>query len=159
MREASETVTSAGTVVRWVPPPVGAPEREFLDWANGLPITRELNMVGRSFSLAEAVFTVDAGPLSANPNGAVHGGIVSAMADQCLGVVSVANAPRDRMSVTASLHGQFHRPAIPPFEIRVRLIAAGRTLIFVECDVVDVRQRRCSTFQATMAVGGADRRA
>jgi uncharacterized protein (TIGR00369 family) len=141
-----------------VPPPVGAPEQEFVDWANGLPMASELNIVCRSLSLAEAVFTVDKVPLAANPNGAVHGGIVSAMADQCLGAVSVANAPRDRMSVTASLHGQFHRPAIPAFEIRARLISAGRKLIFVECDVVDSRERRCATFQATMAVGGAERR-
>ncbi|MEV6985385.1 PaaI family thioesterase [Sphaerisporangium sp. NPDC051017] len=158
MSEVSEVLASSEEEVRWVPPLADAPERELVEWANALPMTGGLNIVCRSLSLAEGVFTVPFGPLVANPNGAVHGGIVSAIADQCLGVVSVVNAPRDRLSVTASLHGQFHRPAIPELTIRARLISAGRTLIFVECVVEDARGRRCATFEATMAVGGAERR-
>ena len=140
------------------PPPPDAPEREFIDWANALPMSRELKIVCTSLRPELGTFRVDEVPLVPNPNGAVHGGIVTAIADQCLGVVSVINAPRDLMSVTGSLHGQFHRPALPPLAIRSKLIAAGRRLIFVELEVDDARGRRCGSFQATMVVGGNEQR-
>src|SRR5689334_2235774 len=106
MTDVSELRTPPAREVQWSPPPVGSSEPELVNWANGLPIAADLNLVCRALSPAEGIFTVAKGPLSANPNGAVHGGMVSAIADQCLGVISVVNAPRERMSVTASLHGQ-----------------------------------------------------
>ena len=130
-------------------------EQQLIDWANALPAARDLHVVCHSADRSQAKFTVDRSPLAANPNGAVHGGVVSAIADQCLGVVSVINAPPDMMSVTASLHGQFLRPALPPLSVPARLMSAGRRLIFVEADVADRQGRRCAVFQATMAVGGA----
>lgn len=129
-----------------------------LDWANALPIARDLNIVCTALTPDLGTFTVGTGPLSPNPNGAVHGGLVSAIADQCLGIMSTVNAPPDRMSVTAALHGQFHRPAMPPLAIRARRISAGRRLIFVECEIYDAGSNRCSTFQGTMIVGGNERR-
>jgi uncharacterized protein (TIGR00369 family) len=149
---------SLGRDFTYQPPAPGAPEREFVEWANALPICHELKIVCTSLTLELATFTVDEVPLVANPNGAVHGGIATAIADQCMGVVSVVNAPRDRMSVTGSLHGQFHRPAQPPLTIRSKLISAGRRLIFVELEMDDARGRRCATFQATMVVGGNESR-
>ena len=140
------------------PPPPGAPEKDFVDWANALPIARDLKIVCTSLTPDGGTFTVDEGPLSPNPNGAVHGGLISAIADQCLGVVSTVNAPPEQMSVTGSLHGQFHRPAMPPLAIRARRISAGRRLIFVECEIRDARGKRCSSFQATMVVGGNEQR-
>jgi uncharacterized protein (TIGR00369 family) len=140
------------------PPLPGAAEEAFLAWADALPMSRALGIVCTSLSTESGAFSVGRVPLEPNPNGAVHGGVVAAIADQCLGVVAVANAPREQMSVTASLHGQFHRPAIPPLAIRVRRLAAGARLIFVECQIDDARGKRCGTFQATMAVGGAERR-
>ena len=151
---AHQELSSPEVDVEYYPPPPGAPEQEFVDWANGLPIMQDLNLVCTSLSAGHGSFTVDEGPLSRNPNGAVHGGLVSAIADQCLGVVSTVNAPHDRMSVTGSLHGQFHRPAMPPLAIHARCINAGRRLIFVECEIDDARGNRCGTFQATMVVGG-----
>jgi uncharacterized protein (TIGR00369 family) len=140
------------------PPPLGAAEEEFVQWANALPMSRELKIVCTALTPELGTFTVDEVPLKPNPNGAVHGGLVAAIADQCLGVVSVANAPREHMSVTASLHGQFHRPAIPPLAIQARRVSAGRRLIFVECEIDDARGTRCGTFQATMVVGGNEQR-
>jgi uncharacterized protein (TIGR00369 family) len=142
----------------YTPPPPGASEQDFVDWANALPIARDLRIVCTSLTPDVGTFTVEEGPLSPNPNGAVHGGLVSAIADQCLGVVSTVNAPRERMSVTGSLHGQFHRPAMPPLATRARRITAGRRLIFVECEIHDARGKRCSTFQGTMVVGGNEQR-
>ena len=140
------------------PPPPGAPEKDLVDWANALPIARELKIVCTSLTPDGGTFTVNEGPLSPNPNGAVHGGLISAIADPCLGVVSTVNAPPEQMSVTGSLHGQFHRPAMPPLAIRARRISAGRRLIFVECEIHDARGKRCSSFQATMVVGGNEQR-
>jgi uncharacterized protein (TIGR00369 family) len=155
---AYRDVSAPEADIGYLPPPRGAPEQHFVDWANGLPIMGDLNLVCTALTPDGGTFTVEDGPLSRNPNGAVHGGLVSAIADQCLGVVSTVNAPRERMSVTATLHGQFHRPAMPPLTIRATCIAAGRRLIFVECEIHDARGKRCSTFQGTMAVGGNEQR-
>jgi uncharacterized protein (TIGR00369 family) len=155
---ADHDVTARGEEFSYNPPPPGAAEEDFVDWANALPMSRELKIVCTSLTPELGTFTVDEVPLRPNPNGAVHGGLVAAIADQCLGVVSVANAPREDMSVTASLHGQFHRPAVPPLAVRVRRITAGRRLIFVECEIDDARGARCGTFQATMVVGGNEQR-
>jgi uncharacterized protein (TIGR00369 family) len=144
--------------VQYMPPGPDATDQELVDWANALPLARQLHIVCVALNRSEATFRVDETLLPPNPNGAIHGGVVSAIADQCLGVVSVINAPRDLMSVTASLHGQYHRPAVPPLIFRSRLISAGRRLIFVEVEVEDALGRRCATFQATMVVGGAERR-
>jgi uncharacterized protein (TIGR00369 family) len=154
-------IDQAGTATRTLasaPPPAGAPEQDFIDWANALPIAALLNTSCLSARPAEATFAIAEAPLAANPNGAVNGGVVGAIADLCLGVVSMMNAPRDLLSVTATLQGQYHRPAIPGLLVRSRLVTAGRRLIFVECDIEDFRGRRCASFQATMAVGGAERR-
>ena len=145
-------------MARYIPPGPDAPEDDLIAWANQLPAATDLGVVCTACDRSSATFTVDVTPVALNPNGAVHGGIVSAIADQCLGVVSVINAPRDKLSVTASLHGQFHRPALPQLTVRARLLSGGARLIFVEADIEDANGRRCSTFQATMAVGGAERR-
>jgi uncharacterized protein (TIGR00369 family) len=158
MSDQSADALAVPAEVQWSPPPANAPEDDLVAWANALPMSGDLNIRCRSLILEEGLFTVSEAPLTPNPNGAVNGGLLSAIADQCLGVVSVVNAPRNLMSVTGSLHGQFHRPAFAPLEIRARLINAGSRLIFVELQVDDCRGRRCATFQATMVVGGSERR-
>jgi uncharacterized protein (TIGR00369 family) len=140
------------------PPPTGAPEQELIDWANGLPIAAVLNTSCLSAHPTECTFSVAEAPLPPNPNGAINGGVVAAIADFCLGVVSMMNAPRDQLSVTAALQGQYHRPAIPGLLVRSRLVSAGRRLIFVQCEIDDFQARRCASFQATMIVGGTERR-
>ena len=133
-------------------------ESKLTVWANAPPVSFGLNIVCTSLGQEPGVFRAGEAPLAPNPNGAVHGGIVAAIADQCPGAVSVIGAPRHLLSVTGSLHGQYHRPALPPLTIRSKLIAAGRRLIFVELEVDDARGRRCGSFQATMVVGGNEQR-
>jgi uncharacterized protein (TIGR00369 family) len=143
-----------GLQPRYVPAPEGAAEDDLTAWIDDLPMSGGLGIVCRSLNTEAGVFTVARAPVVANPNGAVHGGMVAALADHCMGAVAMLNSPRDRLAVTAALHGQYHRPALPELTVRVRLLSAGRTLVFVECDVEGAHGRRCSTFQATMAVGG-----
>lgn len=142
----------------FIPPPPGSDERDFVTWATALPISRDLGLVCTALTEELGLFAVDSVPLRPNPNGSVHGGLVAAIADQCLGVVAVVNAPPEQLPVTASLHGQFHRPALAPLSVRARRLSAGRRLIFVECEIGDRRGNRCATFQATMAIGGAELR-
>lgn len=145
-------------VVSWLPPPQGSPEQEFVEWANQLPPALDLNLVCTSMGVGTASFSVVEGPLSALPNGVIHGGIVAAMAAHCMGTVANASYAHGRKLAAASMHGQFQRPVVPPFRIDVDITAAGRTLIFVESCFVDAKGRRCSTFQSTTAVASADSR-
>lgn len=152
----SEVRAAPSELARFQPPPADAPEHEAIAWFAALPMSGPLSIECRQINSNEGVFVVAAPPLAANPNGSVHGGIVAAIADQCLGAIAVLNSPN--FAVTASLHGQFFRPALPALTVHSRLISAGASLIYVECDVADYLQRRCATFQATMSVRGAARR-
>jgi uncharacterized protein (TIGR00369 family) len=143
-------------LVRFQPPPADAPEQDAIAWFAGLPLSGPLGIECQQLKPREGTFVVPRAPLVANPNGGVHGGIVAAIADQCLGAVAVLNSPH--FAVTASLHGQFFRPALPALTVHTRLISAGKSLIYVECDIADQSRRRCATFQATMSVYGAERR-
>jgi len=152
----TDVFATPAELMRYQPPPPGAPEQDAIAWFATLPLTGPLGIECHNLNSTEGTFVVPAAPLVANPNGGVHGGIVAAIADQCLGAVAVLNSPR--FAVTASLHGQFHRPALPALDVHTRLISAGKSLIYVECDIADNLGRRCATFQATMSVRGAARR-
>lgn len=152
----TEVYPAPAELERFRPPAADAPEQDAISWFALLPMSGPLGIECRQLNCREGTFVVATAPLAANPNGGVHGGIVAAIADQCLGAVAVLNAPR--FAVTASLHGQFFRPALPGLEVHTRLVSAGKSLIYVECDIADHLQRRCATFQATMSVRGAARR-
>jgi uncharacterized protein (TIGR00369 family) len=139
----------------YLPPTAGGPPGAIARWMENLPMSRHLKITCQALDRAGGTFTVPEAPLTVNPNGAVHGGLVAAIADHCLGAVAVMNSPRDGLAVTASLHGQFHRPAMPALTVQARLISAGRSLIYVECAIFDRKGSRAATFQATMSVGGA----
>lgn len=53
-------------------------------------------------------------PWATNPNGAVHGGLILAAADQCMGIVAVTAMEPGRLPMTATLNAEFHRPARAP---------------------------------------------
>lgn len=152
----TELYPAPADLERFRPPAADAPEQDAISWFARLPLSGPLGIECRQLNGREGIFVVPSAPLAANPNGGVHGGIVAAIADQCLGAVAVLNSPS--FAVTASLHGQFFRPALPALTVHTRLVSAGKSLIYVECDIADRLHQRCATFQATMSVRGAARR-
>jgi uncharacterized protein (TIGR00369 family) len=126
-------------------------------WANDLPNFSEIGMqcveVGRGIVVAK----LDGSMFSPNPNGAVNGGLVLSAADQCMGVVALTALEAGELPVTATITGQFLRPAYPVLTLRGRVTQRGQNLVFVNVDVHTAGARLCVSCAGTMAVQSTDR--
>jgi acyl-coenzyme A thioesterase PaaI-like protein len=85
----------------------------------------------------------------------VNGGIVAAAADQVMGAVTRRVSEKEVLPATASLHIQFHLPALAPLTFRAILLGGGRRTKFIEVVVEDRDGNRCATSQGTMIAGGS----
>lgn len=92
-----------------------------------------------------------------NPNGAVHGGLVIACADQCFGLVSMTAVERELAPATATLNSEFVRPALLPLTFHARVDRAGRTMAFISVDVFDRDGRLATKVSGTMIIDGSSR--
>ncbi|GAA0609092.1 hypothetical protein GCM10009547_08930 [Sporichthya brevicatena] len=134
-----------------------APSAEWAEWANGTPQLRGLGIECTAAADGTAEFTVSSVPYVPNPNGSVNGGMLSAIADQVMGVLTAMACPPGYLAATASLHIQFHRPAHAPLDVRGALLPGGSRVKFVEVVIRDRTGEHCATAQGTMIVGGAAR--
>jgi uncharacterized protein (TIGR00369 family) len=142
------------TSSRWWDPTQGQ-KVDWLGWANALPFCRDIGLVCLELGTDTAVFQMERPGLTPNPNGAVNGGIVAAAADQVMGALTRRTSDNGVLPATASLHIQFHRPAVAPLTFRARTLGGGRRTKFVEVVVEDDNGDRCATSQGTMIAGGS----
>lgn len=153
---SSETVASDMQHLNSRPGP-DDPPTEWVAWANQTPQLLGLGITCTAVGEGSAQFSIPAVPYVANPNGSVNGGMVAAIADQAMGVLSTMNSPAGYLCATASLHIQFHRPAHAPLAMTATLLPGGRRVKFVEVVFRDADGNHCATAQGTMIVGGAGR--
>jgi uncharacterized protein (TIGR00369 family) len=102
------------------------------------PIARLLGFVLRSVEPGHAVFEIEADERHHNPMGTLHGGIYCDLADAAMGYAYAATLGERETFTTIELKINFLRPvrkAILTAEARV--VKAGSTLGYVECDVKD----------------------
>lgn len=88
-----------------------------------------------------------------NGRGFVHGGLISALADNAMGLSCVAAHKTARNMVTVNLSVDFLGVAQSGkwLEVRAKAVKAGRTLSFAECTILSdgkICARGTSTFQA-----------
>lgn len=133
------------------PPSTGEPA-DWVTWANDLPNFIALGMTCTTLNEVVAEFSLQDSTFPLNPNGAVNGGIVSAVADQAMGVMAQRAAGPDSYPVTASLHVQYHSAAIPPLRIETRLLNGGRRVKYVDVHVFDRDETHCASGHGTMVV-------
>lgn len=97
-------------------------------------------------------------PEHANPNGTVHGGVLTAIADTAMGL-AYATRLDDEKWTTVELKINFLRPATSgTLTASGWVVSAGRTLGMAEADVVDERGRlvaRASCTCMTLRDGAA----
>jgi uncharacterized protein (TIGR00369 family) len=93
-----------------------------------------------------------------NPNGAVHGGLIAAAADQCMGIAACSVQADGPFVATASLTLDFHRPAVMPLRFEAVVTRSGRALAFVELTVRDRDGRVCTRCSGVWAVQPYGRR-
>lgn len=127
-------------------------------WANGQPAMGTLGLTCTSVEPDESAFSLNQGAFPVNPNGAVHGGVISAVADQVMAVVAARASEPGMIPVTSSLHIQFHTPAFLPVTVRGRLLPSGFRIKYVEVVVEDTAGARCATANGTMVGASASRR-
>lgn len=139
------------------PPPHGHGERAWMAWVDSHPISELIGMRCLAAEPGHVRIRVEESGWPLNPNGAVHGGMVVAWADQCLGLASMTVSPPGSMPATATLAAEFVRPAIPPLTYDVRVHRAGRTLVFITMEVLDAGERLCAKVTGTMAADGNTR--
>jgi uncharacterized protein (TIGR00369 family) len=75
----------------------------------------------------------------ANPMGTMHGGILCDIADAAMGIACVSLLAEGESFTTLELKINYLRPVFEGLlEARGRVVYRGRSLVYVECDVVSV---------------------
>lgn len=102
------------------------------------PVSKLIGFVAVSIERGEAVFRLDVKrELHANPMGTLHGGIVCDIADAAMGMSCASLLEQGESFTTIELKTNFFRPVIDgTLEARARVVNEGKTVVYLECDVV-----------------------
>jgi uncharacterized protein (TIGR00369 family) len=103
------------------------------------PVAQWLGLKLVSVGPGEATMTLVASMAThGNGLGVVQGGVLCALADAAMGVALATTLEHADTAATINLHMDFLRPARDGIlSARARAVHIGRTVGFVECDVVD----------------------
>ena len=132
--------------------PASDDEQAWLQWAEQLPASQAMNLRAVQITAGRAVMKMDTPPWPLNPNGSVHGGLIAAAADHSGGVVAISSLGAAALPATATLHGEFLRPAFPGLVFACETVKTGRSLVFADILVYDVDDRLCAKFAGTWSV-------
>jgi len=115
-----------------------------MEWADGLPASRAVGLRCRSMGSAEVSMVMEDSVWPLNPNGAVHGGLVFAAADHCMGVAAVAAQEPGWGAVTASLTVDYYAPARMPITFDAKVARRARAVTFVELTATGPDGQTCA---------------
>jgi uncharacterized protein (TIGR00369 family) len=102
------------------------------------PIGRLLGFVLKVIEPGHAVFEMEADERHHNPMGTLHGGIYCDLADAAMGYAYAATLGEGETFTTVELKINFFRPVRRgKLTAEARVVKAGSTLGYVECDVTD----------------------
>jgi uncharacterized protein (TIGR00369 family) len=150
-------VTRAEVPVEPAAPYGGTPE-QWREYSDALPASHAMGLRCTEIVPGRASFAVDDSVWALNPAGAVHGGLVAAIADQCLGMVTMTVVGDGQKPATATMTVEYQRPAIAPLTVEAEVTKAGRTLAFVTVLVREARGEVCTKVTGTSVVDGTSRR-
>ena len=102
------------------------------------PIARLLGFVLKSVEPGRAVFEMEADERHHNPMGTLHGGIYCDLADAAMGYAYAATLGEGETFTTVELKINFFRAVRKAtLTAEARVVQAGSTVGYVECDVRD----------------------
>lgn len=139
-----------------MPPPIGE-WAAWKAWSDEIPAAATMLLESTEIEAGRAVMVMKRSPWPANPNGAVHGGLVAAAADHVGGLSAVTVVEPSSLPATATLAAQYLYPAFPPLTFEATVTKAGRSVIFVRIDVRDKTGTLCTTFTGTWSPQGSRR--
>jgi 1,4-dihydroxy-2-naphthoyl-CoA hydrolase len=125
--------------------------------AESMPYGATLGIASIVGSADEVVATLAWAPELCTAGGALHGGVLMALADSAGGVCAFLNLPAGARTVTIESKTNFFG-AVREGTVRARSrpLHRGRTTIVVETDLLDANDRRVGRTTQTQAVLGAD---
>ncbi|WP_216898232.1 PaaI family thioesterase [Nocardia alni] len=118
------------------------------NWARTQPAIVALGLEPREFGDGRAVFDLAESILPLNPNGAVNGGLVAAVADQVGAMAAVTCAAPGHGVLTCVLNTEYLAPARLPLVCVGTVVRSGSALIFVHIEI-DSGGRLCSAASGT----------
>jgi limonene-1,2-epoxide hydrolase len=151
-QHVGERIASPRSYAEVTPPADPPGTRAWVDWANGLPATRAVGLRCLSVGAGEVSMRVDESVWPTNPNGALHGGLVFAAIDQCMGVAAMSAQDAGSFTSTVSLNIDFIAPAMPPLSLDAMVTRSGRTMAFVELSTADAGGRTCARASGVWAI-------
>jgi uncharacterized protein (TIGR00369 family) len=102
------------------------------------PIARLLGFALKAIEPGRAVFEMEVDDRHHNPMGTLHGGIYCDLADAAMGYAYASTLDETETFTTVELKINFFRPVRQGRLIaEAKVIKAGSTLGYVECDVTD----------------------
>lgn len=125
------------------------------------PIATLIGFTVEEVEAGRAVVALEAERRHANPMGTVHGGILCDIADTAMGVAYSTTLDEGETFTTLELKINFLKPVRTGRLVATgRVVKAGHTVGFTECDVVDDKDRlvarassTCITLRGAQAVG------
>jgi uncharacterized protein (TIGR00369 family) len=128
----------------------GNAEKMLRGEASPPPIGRLLGLVLKAIEPGRAVLEMEADERHHNPMGTLHGGIYCDLADAAMGYAYAATLAEGETFTTVELKINFFRPVrAGKLTAEARVVKAGSTLGYVECDVTDTEGKRVARAAST----------
>ena len=100
-----------------------------------------------------AALSMRAGPQHANPMGTLHGGVLCDVADAAMGMAFASTLAPDESFTTINLSINYFRPVWQAaLRAEARIVSRGRTVGYLECDVVDQDGKKIAKASSTCFV-------
>ena len=123
------------------------------------PVARLLGLVLKTVEPGRAVYEMKADERHHNPMGTLHGGVYCDVADAAMGMAYAATLGEGETFTTVELKINFLRPVRRArLTAEARVVKAGRSIGYVECDVKDEQGRLVARASSTcMKLRGQER--
>ena len=114
------------------------------------PVMRLVGFTARVIEPGHAVFELEADERHHNPLGTLHGGVYCDVADAAMGMAYAATLDEGETFTTVELKINFLRPVRRArLTAEARMVKAGRSVGYVECDVKDEQGRLVARASST----------
>lgn len=121
------------------------------------PISRTLGMKLTELGKGTARMEMNVGSKHHNPMGTVHGGIMTDLADACMGIAVITTLEKDQTFTTLELKMNFLRPVFRGKLIASgRVVHRGRTIALAEADVANTEGKLVARGVSTCMIIHAD---
>jgi uncharacterized protein (TIGR00369 family) len=120
---------------------------------NDVPVARLIGFEVKAIENGRATVILSARPEHANPMGALHGGVLSDIADAAMGVAFASTLAPDESFTTIELKINFFRPVwLAQLKAEGAVLQRGRTVGYVECSITDEQNRLIAKAASTCMV-------